>query len=292
MSSYIISAILKHIKPQEAFDQEGIKRYRAFLEKSAKAFRPDKQVGFEPIDTDGIKGAWITPPDLSSGKTILYLHGGGFIAGSIRTHRDLASRIAKASCARLFTVDYRLVPEHPFPAALNDALAAYKGLLNRGTNPGQVVVGGDSAGGGLALSLLVKLGRGKLPLPQRAVFLSPWVDLENKNPSIHVNRGKDPMLTPTMLDESARLYTEGDLSDPLVSPINADFDGLCPVLIHVGENEILLDDALLLARNARESGVEVEVEVWDEMFHVFQYFARYLPAARQAVEKIGRFTAA
>lgn len=282
MNSRVLSSILRHLKSMPSFDQIGIKRYRTLLEVSARAFKLDKNITFQPVKINKINAEKIIPQDLSSNKTILFLHGGGFIAGSINSHRDLASRIAKASNAQVLIINYRLAPEHPYPAGLEDALTSYKWLLNNDLLPSKIVLAGDSAGGGLALALLTKLKEMGLPLPGAAVFFSPWVDLENKNKSIEKNEDIDPMLDKRMLEKTAKLYSNNqDLTNSFISPINNDLTGLCPILIHVGKNEVLLDDSLLLAQKAQKAGVVTTIEVWDNMFHVFQYFARYLP-------KIGR----
>jgi acetyl esterase/lipase len=290
MNSRVLSSILKHLKSMPTFDEIGIKRYRTLLEVSARAFKPDKNIMFKPVKINRIMAEWIIPKDISSNKTILFLHGGGFIAGSINSHRDLSSRIAKASKARVLIINYRLAPEHSYPAGLEDAMTSYKWLLNKKILPGQIAFAGDSAGGGLTLALLAKIKETGLPVPSSAVFFSPWVDLENKNRSIKKNEDIDPMLDKRMLKKTARLYSnKQNLSNPFVSPINSDFTNLCPMLIHVGKNEVLLDDSLLLAQKAQKAGVKTTIEVFDNMFHVFQYFARYLPVARTSLKKAGLF---
>ncbi len=290
MNSRVLSSILKHLKSMPTFDQVGIKRYRTLLEVSAKAFKPDKTVLFQPFRINEINVEWIISDDLSSNKTVLFLHGGGFVAGSINSHRDLCSRIAKASSARALIINYRLAPEHPYPAGLEDALTAYKWLLNKKLSSSQVSLVGDSAGGGLTLALLLKIKDTGLPMPGNAVFFSPWVDLENKNKSIKEKEDVDPMLDKRMLDQTAKLYSnKQDIKTPFISPINADLTGLCPILIHVGKNEVLLDDSLLLSKKAQKASVKTTIEVFDNMFHVFQYFARYLPIARSSIEQAGLF---
>ncbi|MCF8044332.1 MAG: alpha/beta hydrolase [Desulfarculaceae bacterium] len=289
MKNRILYAILRHLKSRPTFDQTGIEKHRALLEKGAIAFGTDKSVMFESFDIQGIEAAWVTPPDTSSGKTILYLHGGGFMAGSIHSHRDLASRIAKAACAKLVLIDYRLAPEHPYPAGLDDAFTACRYLLDQGILPEKLCIAGDSAGGGLALSLLIRLKMERLPMPGCAVFLSPWVDLECRGKSMTENRDNDPMLSKELLQKTVGVYTDRDPSGPLISPLNADFTGLSPMLVHAGENEVLLDDAVRLAEKARHYGIKAEIETYGGMFHVFQYFARYLDKANESIQKIGTF---
>ena len=289
MKNRILASIFRHLKSRPTFDQTGIEKHRALLEKGALAFGTDKSVMLESFDIHGIEAARLIPEDTSSGKTILYLHGGGFMAGSIHSHRDLGSRIAKAACAELLLIDYRLAPEHPYPAGLDDVLTAYKHLLDQGISPEKLCIAGDSAGGGLALSLLVRLRMEHLPMPGCAVFLSPWVDLECRGKSMKENRDHDPMLNRDLLLKTVGVYTDKDPSDPLISPLNADFTGFPPMLVHAGENEVLLDDAVRLAEKARHYGIKTEIETYGGMFHVFQYFARYLDKASESIQKIGTF---
>ena len=290
MNSRVLSSILKHLKSMPTFDQIGIKRYRTLLEVSARAFKIDKDIKFQSVKINKIEGKRIIPMIYLPIKQSFFLHGGGFIAGSINSHRDLASRIAKASNAEVLIINYRLAPEHPYPAGLEDALTSYKWLLSTDLLPNQIVIAGDSAGGGLTLALLAKIKNLDLPMPSAAVFLSPWVDLENKNRSIKEKEDVDPMLNKKMLDQTAKLYSDKQaITNPFISPINSDLTGFCPILIHVGENEVLLDDSLLLEQKAKKAGVKTKIEVFDNMFHVFQYFARYLSTARTSVEKIGEF---
>lgn len=289
MKNRILTTILRHLKSRPSFDRTGIEKHRALLEKGAVAFGTDKSVMFESFDIHGIEAARLTPEDTSSEKTILYLHGGGFMAGSIHSHRDLASRIAKAACAKLVLIDYRLAPEHPYPAGLEDAFTACRYLLDQGILPEKLCIAGDSAGGGLALSLLLRLRMEHLPMPGCAVFLSPWIDLECRGKSMTENQADDPMLSKELLQKTVGVYTDQDPSDPLISPLNADFTGLPPMLVHAGENEVLLDDAVRLAEKARYYGIKAESEIYGGMFHVFQYFARYLDKAKESIREIGTF---
>jgi len=290
MNSRVLSSILKHLKSMPTFDQVGIEQYRTLLEVSAKAFKPDENTTFNPLKINNIDAEKIIPEDASSKKTILFIHGGGYVAGSINSHRDLASRLGKEAKAEVLLINYRLAPEHPYPAGLNDAFESYKYLLDQNLSPEQVSIAGDSAGGGLALALLAKIKETKTPMPGSAVFMSPWIDLENKNPSIKGQESVDPMLDKRMLDQTTKLYAGNqDITNPLVSPINSNLKDLCPILIHVGENEVLLDDSLILAKKAKEHGVDANIEVFEEMFHVFQYFARYLSISRLSLKKMGAF---
>jgi acetyl esterase/lipase len=220
---------------------------------------------------------------------VLYLHGGGYVSGSPRTHRPLAGEIAHAAGARLLLPAYRLAPEHPFPAALEDAWVAYWWLLKQGVQPGQIVVAGDSAGGGLALALLVALRDAGLPLPAGLVCISPWVDLTLRGASLRANEGRD-YLNAAAIRAVAALYLNGrDAREPLASPLFADLRGLPPTLIQTGTAELLLDDSKRLARRAAAAGVPVELELWENMVHVWHFLYLFEAKARQAIRRVGCF---
>lgn len=224
------------------------------------------------------------------GRIILYFHGGGYVFCSPRTHRPLVCRIARACGAKAIVPDYRLAPEHPYPAAVDDAIKTYRWLLKKGIKPSRLALMGDSAGGGLALVLLQTLRDKKIPLPACAVLLSPWTDLTASGASIIQNRRKDPLLSPEAIEKFARHYLpDGDLSRPAVSPLFGDFRKLPPLLFHAGFCEILLDDALRAAEKAKASGVNVEIAVWPRMIHVFHYLANFLEESRKAIDQIGTF---
>lgn len=245
---------------------------------------------FDPVDVEGIAGEWVLAPDVSAHATVLYLHGGGYSVGSIISHRGMASYLSGASSARFLLIDYRLAPEHPHPAAVEDAVAAYRWLIDRGTRPENMALGGDSAGGGLAIATLVAARDAGLPMPSCAFVLSPWVDMEGIGESYTTKAEVDPMLKREGSKLAAERYLAGiDARTPLASPIYADLSGLPPLLIHVGEAEILLDDSNMLAQRARAAGVEVILETWPDMIHVWHYFASMVPESREAIEVVGRF---
>lgn len=289
VSPHILSAVFKHLKARPSFESIGIGPYRALLENSARIFKPDPSVTFEPFSMLGLKAAWLTPEITTPDNLTLFVHGGGYIAGSIVSHRDLAGRIARAAESKTLVVEYRLAPENPFPAGLDDITNVYLHLLEQVPAGTAINLVGDSAGGGLCLGLLARLNHGKTPLPACAVFLSPWIDLECKNASHTDTSIDDPMLDRKTLLTTARLYTDKPLDDPLVSPVNSRFDHLCPILIHVGANEVLLDDSKQLAKIAARSGAEVQLDIYPDMFHVWHYFARYLSTGQEAIQKIGKF---
>ncbi len=288
--SHILCAIFRQLKSRPGFDSIGIENYRKLLEKSALAFKPDNSIKKESFSIDTIQAQWLEPELYNKKHIIMYIHGGGYVAGSIKTHKDLASRIAQACEAKVLIFNYRLAPEHPFPAGIEDVKTTYQWLINRYTNGYKISIIADSAGAGLALGLLSLLLKEAKPLPVCAVLLSPWVDLECKNKSLVENAAKDSLLNLSALKSTARFYTDhDDLSNPLISPINSDFTGICPILIQTGENEVLIDDSKNLAQKLENSGAIVQLDIWKEMFHVWHYFARYLPEGKQAIKEIGNF---
>lgn len=221
---------------------------------------------------------------------ILYLHGGGYAVCSIESHRDLAERLSHAAQASVLLLGYRLAPENPFPAALDDAVAAYQWLLAQGHDPSSLAIAGDSAGGGLALATLLRLKQLGMQLPACSAVLSPWVDLELSGGTMISNADVDPIVHIDALRTWIACYAPGmDVRDPLLSPLHGDFCGLPPLLVQVGEREALLDDALRIADVARAAGVEVEYQYWEGQIHVFQAFGYRLAEARAAIKDIGDF---
>lgn len=219
--------------------------------------------------------------------TLLYFHGGGYIAGSPATHRDLVARIARASGARCICVDYRKAPEFPYPAPIDDGEAAYRHLLDSGIRPERVFVAGDSAGGGMALAVMLRAKRAGLPLPRAGVLLSPWVDLTSQGESITRNAHYD-YLTPESLKYGVQHYLQGqDAEHPEASPIRADLSGLPPLLVQTGDAELFYSENLLFAERARACGVEVVHQIEPGMVHVFQLFASFAPECGPAIERIG-----
>lgn len=245
----------------------------------------------ERVSAGGVDGEWISPANTPLDKAILYFHGGGFRIGSVASHRDLIAQIALASGCRVLAINYRLAPEHRFPAALDDALAAYRWLLGHGLKSDSVAFAGDSAGGNLVLAAMLALRERRLPLPVSAVLMSPWTDLAATGASYVSRAEADPIHQRPMILALARNYLGGqdDPCDPLVSPLYADLRGLPPLLIQVGDRETVLDDSNMFADKARAAGVDVKLEVWDGMIHVFQMFGAELPEAHQAIASIAGF---
>ena len=244
----------------------------------------------EQVDAAGVPAAWVVAPGAASRRVLLYLHGGGYVIVSINTHRDLAGRLSRAAAARVLLIDYRLAPEYPHPAAVEDATAAYRWLLRHGAAPAHTVIAGDSAGGGLTVATLVALRDAGDKLPAAGVCISPWVDLEGIGESMTAKAGVDPMVQHQGLVWFANLYLGGaNPRTPLAAPLYADLHGLPPLFIHAGTAETLLDDATRLAERAKLAGVKVTLEVWEEMIHVWHLFAAILPEGQQAIARIGEY---
>jgi epsilon-lactone hydrolase len=236
----------------------------------------------------GMDAIWFTPEGYSKSKTILYLHGGGYVTGSVNSHRALIARIARASNCRAIGVNYRKAPENQFPAAIDDALAAYKQLISDGYE--NIVVMGDSAGGGLSLALLQLIKKHKLPKASGAVLLSPWTDLTMSGDSIQSKRDIDALIQPHLLEIfSKRYYGKENPENPLISPLFADVKGFPPTLIQVGGNEILLDDSTRMAQKLNKAGVKVKLDIFENMMHVWQFFGGLMPEANKAIDEIGEF---
>ena len=248
------------------------------------------EVKFEQIDAGGVPAEWvITPKAKDTKQVIFYLFSGGYMWGSIRTRRFVPYLLGKETNLRCLIIGYRLAPEHPFPAALDDSFAAYKWLLSTGITSNNIIIAGASAGGGLAVATMVKLKELGLPLPTAGVLLSPWADLACKGESLETNVKFSPF-GPVLVEIMANAYLNGEEpTNPYASPIHADLKGLPPLLIHVGSIEILLDDSISLAKQAKSAGVDVTLEIWEGMPHVFHNFGDKIPDSKNAIEKINRF---
>ena len=251
---------------------------------------PPRGTQVKRVDLDGVKAVSVATGEPLDDRRILYLHGGGYVAGKPALYRDFIWRIAAAARARVFIIDLRLAPEHPYPAALDDAVTAYRALLADGADPRRIAVMGESAGGGLALGMLLKLRDEGTRLPAAAVVLSPWTDLALTGASIQRNAKADPMIRSEEGPWLASCYLAGaDPRTPYASPLYGDPTGLPPTLIQVGSDEVLLDDSVRMAEQMRAAGCEVELEIWPRMPHAWQVWARVMPEARAAIEHIGAF---
>ncbi|HLI89998.1 MAG TPA: alpha/beta hydrolase [Ktedonobacteraceae bacterium] len=287
--SHVIKLALR-LWQLQSYRSRSIQKARASLETSVARVPRKRGIRYEPCSVAGLPAEWISAPGAGEERTILYLHGGGYIMGSINTHRSLAADLSQIAQARVLLVEYRLAPEHPFPAALEDALLAYRWLLGQGTAPHHLAVAGDSAGGGLVISLLVAARDEGLPQPAVAACLSPFVDLTLTGTSLKTRRKADVMIQADLMPLVIQAYLgETDPATPLASPLYADMHGLPPLLIQVGTDEVLLDDATRLAARARDAGVPVTLEIWEGMFHSWQAWGTLLPEAHQALAHVGEF---
>jgi acetyl esterase/lipase len=278
--------------------QGDLAELRASMARGAEATPLPSDVKLEPVtirpqkpgrrvNTGGVPGEWAIAPGARDDRVLVYLHGGGYTMGSPATHRALCARLSRLGRLRVLNVDYRLAPEHPHPAAVEDAVAAVRWIHAQGFAPSHVAIAGDSAGGGLTLATLLALRDAGDPLPAAAVCISPWTDLAATGDSLRSKASVDPMVTEGPLRMMAAAYLgEKDARTPLASPLYANLRGLPPLLVQVGDCEILLDDATRLASRARDAGVDVTLEVWEEMFHVWHAFAEMLPEAQRACERI------
>ncbi len=247
-------------------------------------------VHFEKFMIDNVPAEWIAPPGACPEKVMMYLHGGGYALGSSQTHRSMVGKITQHSNIPTLLVGYRKIPESQYPAALEDALKAYDWLLNKGYAPENIVFGGDSAGGGLALATMVALRDTGKPLPAAGILLSPWTDLTVSAPSFADFEANDPLIRSDKMKKWGKIYAgDHDLTHPWISPAYADLTGLPPLLIQVSETEALLDDSLRIVKNAREAGVEVTLQTWNNLMHWWHIFWHLLPEARSALRKIGRY---
>jgi len=257
---------------------------------AAKVLWTPRKVIVEQANVHGLNAEWLTPKGCPDDKLLLYLHGGAYVMGNCATHRQMVSYIAKFSGIKALLPEYRLAPEHPFPSAIDDSVNLYRSLIADGYATKNIVIAGDSAGGGLTMATLLSLRDAGDPLPAAACLLSPWLDLAATGESMTTRAKKDPWFRPEDMPIVAAHYCRADeLKNPLVSPVYADLAGLPPLYIQVGEDEILLSDSTRAAEKVRAAGGEVEIEIWPGMWHVFQAFLVQVPESKKAVKKIGAY---
>lgn len=285
-----IEVVRAHLAKLPPSDSLTVAERRAQYERAEKVFPTPAEVKVERVTAPAVPAEWLRPPGAVAGRVVLYLHGGGYVIGSPRSHRHLAAAIATAGQASALLLDYRLAPEHPYPAAVDDATAAYRWLLDQGIVPGRIVIAGDSAGGGLTVATLLALRDARLPRPAGGVCISPWVDLTCGGASYRTKAEADPIVNEAAVGEMARAYLGAmPPRTPLASPLFADLRSLPPLLVQVGSDEVLLDDAVQLADRAKAAGVDATLEVWDRMIHVWHWFLPMLDEAQDAIDDIGRF---
>ena len=271
--------------------EQTIEELRANWEKFAESFPPASDISFEPVSAAGVASEWVTAPGAAPDRVMLFFHGGGYTIGTLASYRNFTGNLARGTGARLLAVGYRLAPEHPFPAALEDAVTSYRWLIDAGVPPHRIVIAGDSAGGGLALAAAVALRDRGYPLPAAIVAICPSTDLAKEGASVRERAHLDPIVNYESSMAHALRYVgkKDDLKHPLASPLYADLHGLPPILILVGTHESLFDDSTRFAAKAEAAGVEVELDIWEEMIHVWPLFADILPEGREAIEKIGNY---
>jgi acetyl esterase/lipase len=290
MTTAQLDNLVTLLRSRPAPENPTVAEVRARFEKMGEFLGGAPDGKCEKVDAGGVPAEWVTAPGCDPTRAVLHLHGGGYVIGSINTHRRLAYDISAASGARVLVIDYRLAPEHPFPAAVDDAAKAWRWLLQQGFATSRLAIAGDSAGGGLTLATLVNLRDQKLGLPACAVVISPWVDLEGVGTSITARAAQDPMVQKDGLLWMAGLYLNGkDAKTPLAAPLHADLKGLPPILVQVGTAETLLDDATRIAEKLHAAGVDVRLAVWPNMLHVFPLFAPILSEGRDGCLEVGGF---
>ena len=254
------------------------------------AFGLPGDVTVEPVTANGVKAEWTSTPAADPSSAILYLHGGGYAICSLDSHRHLVAEIGRASGARTLAVDYRLAPEYPFPAPVEDTVAAYRYLLDSGIKPNRIALAGDSAGGGLVIGALLAIREAGLPLPACAWCISPWVDMQALGHSFVDRSATDPTVQKATILMMAEWYMAGtDPRHPHASPVHGDLTGLPPLLIQVGSAETLLDDSIALARRVGTADVIVDLQIWPEMIHIWHLYFPVLSAGRRAIASGGSF---
>ncbi|HAA67097.1 MAG: alpha/beta hydrolase [Acidimicrobiales bacterium] len=265
-----------------------IEKFRGNMESTARSL-PAKVNGLM-IDAGGVPGELQATSEASENHLIIYFHGGGYIGGSIATHRNLTGHLARRSNCRVLSVEYRLAPEHPHPAAVEDAVKSYRWSLSEGYEPSNIALAGDSAGGGLAAACLLALKSEGLPLPRSAVLISPWLDMSLSGESMTSNADNDSSISPQSMPRTRELFiSDSEIDDPLASPLAADLTGLPPLMIQVGDEEILLSDSTRFADKAQEAGVSVNLRVWPEMFHVWHACVGLFEEASDAIGEMAEF---
>lgn len=290
MTTAQLDSLVTLLRSRPAPTDKDVAQARARFEKMGEFLGGAPGAKCEKVDAGGVPAEWVMAPGCDPGRAVLYLHGGGYAIGSINTHRRLAYDISAASGARVLVIDYRLAPEHPFPAAIDDAAQAWRWLLGQGLSTNRMAIAGDSAGGGLTIATLVNLRDQKLGLPGCAVAISPWVDLEGMGTSMTARAAQDPMVQKDGLLWMAGMYLGGkDVRTPLAAPLHAELAGLPPVLVQVGTAETLFDDSTRIAERLHAAGVDVRLSAWPNMLHVFPLFAPILSEGRDGCLEAGAF---
>jgi acetyl esterase/lipase len=283
-----IAAVRELLAVYPDVTQTPIEEIRVLMDQFSTIFPVAEGIAIEPVNAGGVPGEWVTAPGARKDAAILYLHGGGYVLGSPDSHRHLVAALAEEASAAVLSLRYRLAPEHPFPAAVEDAVTGYRWLLAQGFSPARIGIAGDSAGGGLTVATLVALRDAGDPRPATGICLSPWVDLTCSAASYPAKADADPMVQRQGVLLFASQYLQGkDPKTPLASPLFANLKGLPPLLIHVGSEEVLLDDAIGLDTKATKAQVDSVLEIWEGMIHVWHVFHPMLKEGRDAIRRIG-----
>ena len=288
MASEALTTVIQILREKPPLGGDTIEEMRVSMDGLTSGVPLPEDVTYEPIDAGGVPAEWTTAPESEADRTIVYFHGGGYAIGSIGSHRLLVTHLARESKARVLSVDYRLGPEHAHPAAVEDACSAFRFAVGSGLAPERICLAGDSAGGGLTAATLVALRDAGGALPGGGVCISPWFDLTLSGESIKTRGDLDPLVSEEKLAQMAAAYlADGDAKHPTASPLFADLAGLPPMLLQVGAAEVLLDDSTRFAERAKAAGVDLDLEIWDDMIHVWHAFGPLLPEAGEAVAAIG-----
>ncbi len=290
MASAELGMVVELLRSMRLMGDADVATLRANMEAATSSAGIPGDVRVEAVDADGVPGEWVRAGAVADDTCVLYFHGGGYCIGSPATHRALVASISRAAGLPVLSVDYRLAPENPYPAAVDDGVRAYQHLRNTGFPASRIGVAGDSAGGGLTVATLLALRDAGAALPAAAACISPWLDLTMSGASIETKADEDPMLDAATLERMAAAYAgPADRRAAGISPLFADLQGLPEILVHVGTAELLLDDALRFVAALRKAGVEVSLDAYDDMIHVWHAFAAILPEGREAIERIGAF---
>jgi phosphinothricin tripeptide acetyl hydrolase len=289
MSERGIAAVREKLAKLPPSSEQTIEAMRTIYDKATRAFPLPPDIAREDVTLGGVPAERLTPQQARKDQALIYLHGGGYGTGSPRSHRHLAGDIARRAGVVALVPDYRLAPENPFPAAVDDALAVYRETLKQFT-PQRIAIAGDSAGGGLTVAVLLAARDAGLPMPAAAICISPWTDMTASSASYSERASVDPLVSMAGLSRWRQCYIgDGDRRQPLASPAHADLKGLPPLLIQVGGDEVLLDDARMLADKARAVGIDTVLEVWPQMIHVWHWYFPMLDEGERANAAIAQF---
>lgn len=290
MGNQAIESVSQLLRENNPMRGETIQEMRANMDASTGLMPLPEDVVYTPVQIDGVDAEWSEAPEVAVDRVILYFHGGGYTIGSIATHRQVVADLSRAAGVRVLSLAYRLGPENPHPAAVEDAVSAYRFLLSLELQPGHIAFAGDSAGGGLTVAALIAVRDAGLPSPAAGVCISPWLDLTQSGESYQTRAAEDPLVSKSMLDLMSAAYLDGqDPRQPTASPLFAKLEGLPPILIQVGTAEVLLDDSLRFAEAGKAAGVDVELQVWEDMIHVWHCFAALIPQGGEAIAKIAEY---